>query len=117
MLCLFKADAKSLFADEVVLLRWAYYFKSHDLLSGVALVLGLADRLAFHHPRFASFRALMFVKNGQLPALASLVTAFTRASHDDIVAWNDLGLVIRLVNDFGETCKFYGLLDGVFPTT
>ena len=115
MLNLFQAGVSSSSVDEVGLLRWAYYFRSHDALSGVAMVLGLADRLALHHPRFAPFRAWMIVESGQLPDLGALVTAFTRAGHDDIVAWNDLGLVIRSVKDRGETCKFYRLAHRQFP--
>ena len=115
MLSLFRAVASTVIMDDVGLLRWAYFFKNHDNVSGEAMVLASADRLQLKHPRFAPFRAWMFVKNGQRPALAALVNSFVGEDCDDIIAWNDLGLVIRSVNDSGETSKFFRRAHRRFP--
>ena len=116
MLLVFRAAAISNPIGEVRLLRWAYYFRVHNDLSGMALVAEAAERLGIHHPRLAAFRAWLHVKSGDLPALEVLVNKFVKTESDDVYAWNELGLVIQSVHHYQQTRKFYRLASRRFPT-
>ena len=116
MCLVFRAAALSIPIHEVLLLRWAYYFRTHNDLSGMALVVETADRLGIRHQRLAAFRAWLHVKTGDLTALEVLVNKFIKTDSDNMYAWNELGLVIQSVNHYRQTQKFYRLASRRFPT-